>query len=120
MAWYNGADKSIAISSGRGYTREERIKPDFAAPGVEILGVNARGQTALRSGSSLAVGITAGAAALMLEWLALRLEQNVNTVQIKSLLMAGTQRRPDLAYPNREWGYGTLDLYQTFEELRRF
>lgn len=120
VAWYNGADKSIAISSGRGYTREERIKPDFAAPGVEILGVNARGQTALRSGSSLAVGITAGAAALMLEWLALRLEQNVNTVQIKSLLMAGTQRRPDLAYPNREWGYGTLDLYQTFEELRRF
>lgn len=118
--YYNGADNSIAISSGRGYTRGERIKPDFAAPGINVTGLNARGQFTARSGSSIATAIAAGAGALMLEWLVVRRRAFVDTVQIKNLLILGTSRRPDLTYPNREWGYGTLDLYRTFEEIRRF
>lgn len=120
VGYYNGMDNSIAISSGRGYTRGEQIKPDFAAPGVNVTGLNARGQFTARTGSSISVAITAGAAALMLEWLVINKQEYVDTVQIKNLLILGTNRRADLVYPNREWGYGTLDLYQTFEELRRF
>ena len=118
--YYNGADNSIAISSGRGYTRGERIKPDFAAPGINVTGLNARGQFTARSGSSVATAIASGAGALMLEWLVVRRRAFVDTVQIKNLLILGTNRRPNVPYPNREWGYGTLDLYQTFEEIRRF
>ena len=31
----------------------------------------------------------------------------------------GAVRLESRVYPNREWGYGTLNLYQTFEQLRR-
>ncbi len=37
---------------------------------------------------------------------------------IKSYLIRGAQRNTMLSYPNREWGYGALDLYQTFLHLR--
>ena len=38
-AFYDGEDKSVAIHSGRGYTRGGFIKPDLAAPGVDITGL---------------------------------------------------------------------------------
>ena len=63
-AYYNGKENSIAVSSGRGYTRDNRIKPDFAAPGINVTGINLKGQFVARSGSSIAVGITSGALAL--------------------------------------------------------
>lgn len=117
-AYYNGRDKSVAVSSGRGYTRTNLIKPDFAAPGINVLGVNVRGQFVGRSGSSVATAITAGAEALLMEWL-VRRDGTPNSIQLKNLLILGTQRMDGREYPNREWGYGMLDLYQTFDVLRR-
>ena len=38
-AYYNGKDNGVDIHSGRGYTRNGKIKPDFAAPGVGITGL---------------------------------------------------------------------------------
>ena len=103
-AYYNGEDNSVAISSGRGYTREGRIKPDLATPG--------------RS-SSEAIGITAGAAALLMEWILYSLgQQSIDAMQIRNLLILGAQQRPGEDYPNREWGYGRLDLFHTFEVIR--
>lgn len=117
-AYYNGGDNSIAVSSGRGYTRISGIKPDFAAPGINVTGVNLRGQFTARSGSSVAAGIAAGAEALLMEWL-YKQGETPNSVQIKNLLILGAVRRPDRMYPNREWGYGTLNLFRTFEVVRR-
>ena len=117
-AYYNGGDKSVAVSSGRGYTRTNLTKPDFAAPGINVLGVNLRGQFVGRSGSSVATAITAGAEALLMEWL-VRRNGTPDSIQLKNLLILGTQRMDRREYPNREWGYGTLDLYQTFDLLRR-
>ncbi len=118
---YNGNNNSIAIDSGRGYTRNGSLKPDFAAPGIEVLGMSNRNQFVRRSGSSISVAITAGASALLMEWLYYQLgRRNVDTVQIKNLLILGTNRIEVEEYPNREWGYGTLDLYKTFDELRSF
>ena len=37
--------------------------------------------------------------------------------EIKSLLIRGATRSSNLLYPNREWGYGTLNLYQIFQVL---
>ena len=121
VAYYNGIDNSIDINSGRGYTRNERIKPDFAAPGVDVLGAALRGQFVRRTGSSIAVGVTAGAAALLLEWIVYQLGgEGIDTIQIKSLLILGTVRDPLNTYPNREWGYGRMNLYRTFDEVRRY
>ena len=44
VGYYNGDDNSIAIRSGRGYTRSEKIKPDFVAPGVNVTGAAMRNQ----------------------------------------------------------------------------
>ena len=118
-AYYNGKENSIAVSSGRGYTRDNRIKPDFAAPGINVTGINLRGQFVARSGSSIAVGITSGALALFMEWLD-RHGVNLDASQMKNLLILGASRKTDMNYPNQEWGYGALNLYRTFEQIRRF
>lgn len=120
VGFYNGNDNSIAIQSGRGYTRSERIKPDFVAPGVNVTGAATRNQFVVRTGSSIAAGITAGAAALIMEWVVYRLEQKtIDSTQIRNLLVLGTEKRPNEIYPNREWGYGSLNVYNTFETIRR-
>lgn len=120
VGFYNGNDNSIAIQSGRGYTRSERIKPDFVAPGIEVQGAIPGNRFVRRSGSSVATGITAGAAALMMEWVVYRLQQTtIDSTQIRNLLILGTEKRNDEIYPNREWGYGRLNVYNTFETIRR-
>lgn len=118
---YNGENHSIAIDSGRGYTRNGSIKPDFAAPGVEVTGAAGRNQFVERTGSSIATAVTAGASALLMEWLYYQVgKRNVDTVQIKNLLILGTERVEFEEFPNRRWGYGKMNLYHTFEELRSF
>ncbi len=120
VGFYNGNDKSVAISSGRGYTRGNIIKPNFVAPGVNVTGAITRNQFTERTGSSIAAGITAGAVALLLEWILYQLdEESVDSIQIRNLLTLGTQRMSGEEYPNREWGYGMLNLYRTFDEIRR-
>ena len=120
-AYYNGENNSIAIDSGRGYTRNETIKPDFAAPGVEVLSAAKRNQFVRRSGSSIATAVTAGASVLLMEWLYYRMgRRNVDTLQIRNLLLLGTERVDSEEYPNRRWGYGAINLYRTFESLRSF
>ena len=119
-AFYNGKNNSIAIQSGRGYTRSERIKPDLAAPGVDVLGAGVRNQFVTRSGSSIATGIMTGAAALIMEWVVYRLQQKtIDSSQVRNLLVLGTDKRLNEVYPNREWGYGSLDVYNTFETIRQ-
>ncbi|MBR2402146.1 MAG: peptidase, partial [Lachnospiraceae bacterium] len=91
-----------------------------AAPGVNVTGAVARSQFAMRTGSSIAAGITAGAAALIMEWVVYRLQQKtIDSTQIRNLLLLGTDKRPNEEYPNRERGYGTLNVYNTFETIRQ-
>ena len=120
VGFYNGTNNSVAISSGRGYTRNGVIKPNFVAPGVNVTGAGVRNQFGERTGSSIAVGITAGASALLLEWILYQLEEEVvDSIQIRNLLILGAERDDNEDYPNRIWGYGRLNLYQVFEALRR-
>jgi subtilisin family serine protease len=120
VGFYNGDDNSIAIQSGRGYTRGNRVKPDFVAPGVNVMGATIRDRFVSRSASSVAAGIAAGAAALIMEWVVYRLQQKtIDSTQIRNLLVLGAEKRPNEVYPNREWGYGTLNVYNTFEKIRQ-
>ena len=113
-------NNSIDIQSGRGYTRGGVIKPNFVAPGVNVTGATTRNQFAKRSGSSIAAGIAAGASALMLEWIVYQLgEGAADSIQIRNLLTLGAEKTLNEVYPNRTWGYGRLNLYRTFDELRR-
>lgn len=120
VAYYNGTDNSVDINSGRGYTRSGIIKPDFAAPGVEVTGAGTDQRFVSRSSSSAAVGIAAGASALIMEWLGRQpMSRGITTSQIANIIILGTNQRVLTEYPNREWGYGTLDVYQSLDQLRR-
>lgn len=120
VSYYNGNTDAVSQSSGRGYTRSQRINPDITAPGVDVPGALPGGRFAARTGASAAAAVTAGAVALMLEWL-LYYENvpGIDSYQVKSLLILGTVRPRTMEYPNREWGYGQLNLYNTFETIRQ-
>lgn len=119
VSYYSGTDSAVDINSGRGYTRSNLVKPDFAAPGVNVIGVTQNGRFVRRSGSSIATGISAGACALILEWLKKQPElRGVTTSQVANILLLGANRGVLPDYPNREWGYGTLDIYQSLDRLR--
>lgn len=120
VSYYNGSNDGVAQASGRGYTRTQLIKPDITAPGINVTGALPGGRFAARSGSCVSAAVTAGAVALMLEWL-IYIEEvpGVDSLQLKSLLILGTIRPKTMEYPNREWGYGQLNLYNTFETMRQ-
>ena len=126
---YDHTTDGIYIHSSRGYSRSGQIKPEIAAPGVDILSaaLPPAAQTgpitstsyARVTGTSAAAAHVAGAAALLLHWGILEGNDDyMNSSTIKTYLVRGAKRNPALTYPNREFGYGTLDLYQAFLNLR--
>lgn len=52
VAFYNSRENGVDINSGRGYTRDEKIKPDYAAPGEAVTGAVPGGEFKNRTGSS--------------------------------------------------------------------
>ncbi len=117
---YDHTKNSIYIHASRGYSLSGRIKPDLAAPGVNILGASVSGRRLIRmSGTSVSAAHLAGAAAILLNWGVLNANYPyLNTPVLKSIFVRGAQRNPALTYPNREFGYGTLNLYEAFLHLR--
>ncbi len=116
---YDSTNGSISIHSGRGYTRLGRIKPELCSPGVNVYAAASGGRFTPRSGGSIAAAICAGAAALIIEWAAtLGNEPFIDAATVKSILIRGTKTDDFRIYPNRECGYGTLDLFHSFEILR--
>lgn len=116
---YNAVNESIFIDSGRGFTVTEAVKPDFAAPAVNVSGPGLRGNYITYTGTSVAAAITAGACAQIMQWAIV--DQNnpvLSSAGIKNMLIRGTRKSGDRIYPNREWGYGILDVYQAFNNLR--
>ncbi len=129
ISTYDHRDGSIYLHSSRGYTINEQIKPDIAAPGVDVYGPAlpriqgsyGRSQIPMtrRTGSSVAAALAAGAIANLMAWgIVQGNDPSMNNVSIRGYLIRGAQRNPAFQYPNREYGYGTLDLYQSFLQLR--
>lgn len=118
---YNHETGGIYIHASRGYSRSGQIKPELTAPGVNILGASVSGPPFVRmTGTSAAAAHAAGAAASFLSWGVLQGNYPyMNTSVLKTLFIRGAKRNPELPYPNREFGYGTLDLTQSFLQLRR-
>lgn len=126
VSTYNHLNNSIYIHSSRGYGRNGFINPDLAAPGVNVYGpgLPPAGDTdtfpmTRRTGSSVAAAHVAGAIASLFTWGIVR-GNNIamSDASIRAYLIRGADRNPNLVYPNREWGFGTLNLYQTFIHIR--
>ena len=125
VSTYNHVTDSIYIHSSRGFTSTGQIKPDLAAPGVDVQGPGLQpGNSAplsftRRTGSSVAAAITAGAVADLFSWgFTQGNDMTLTSTSVRSILIRGAERKEAFRYPNRQWGYGTLDLYRAFLLMR--
>ena len=99
--------------SGRGYTGAfGRVKPDLAAPGVNITTTAAGGGYTEMSGTSFAAPFVAGAAALLMEYGIVRgRDPYLYGEKLKAYLLAGARPlRGITKYPDIRVGYGALCL----------
>ena len=118
-AGYDYRSGGTYVASGRGYTADRRIKPDIAAPCVDMVGPRAGGGYTTRSGTSIAAAATAGAAALIMEYALVRGRRlYLNGIELRNLLINGARRSAIGSYPNRENGWGYLDIYGALDSLR--
>lgn len=118
VSGYNHKNDSFYLRSSRGFTLDERIKPDFAAPAVDISGISLTGNVVMRSGTSAAAAITAGAVALFLQWAIV--EGNITYItasRVRADFIRGARTPDNVTLPSRLFGWGYLDLYQVFEVL---
>lgn len=122
---YNHYDGSIYIHSSRGYSRNDLVKPDLVAPGVNVYGPGlAVGYPepifpmVRQSGTSVAAAHAAGAVANLMTWGIVNQNRlNMSMAVIKAILIRGADRNNTYEYPNRVWGYGALNLYQSYLRL---
>lgn len=110
---YNPVNNAFYAQASRGFTPNGIIKPDVTAPGVEIFGPYPRGQYGTMTGTSVAAAVTTGIAALFLQQFDVA---DLNGNIVPELLIRGASPHGG-EYPSREWGYGTVDAYEsiTFE-----
>lgn len=118
-AGYEGRTDSLWQDSGRGYTRNGILKPDMAAPAVEVSTLDRFGRISTLTGSSASAALTAGASALLMEWgIVYGNVPTMDSMTIERFLIRGARRPGAFTYPNRNWGYGLLDLYGSFQAMR--
>ncbi len=113
VSGYHDFNNSFYLDSGRGFSRTGEVRPVFAAPAVDVFTVYGR-----QTGGSLAAAVTAGGVAQFMQWAVV--EQNrelMESKEVKNYFIRGASRDPDLYYPNREWGYGRLNVAGTFDVL---
>ena len=117
VAAYNSALSSYAPFSGRGYTAMgEEIKPDLAAPGVDIQAPRPGGGYGVYTGTSFAAPFVTGSAALLMEWGILRgHDPFLYGEKVKAYLRRGARQLPGYdTWPNPQLGYGVLCLRDSF------
>ena len=131
LGGYDTLTGSIYLSSSRGFSLAKQVKPDLTAPAVEVYGPSpvmntVSGLPSLNtftrmSGTSASSAIAAGALALLINWSMERSNSYIPFLTNRSArnyLIRGARRRNVYFYPNREWGYGELDLYGIFSSLQ--
>ncbi len=113
------AGNNLYQQASRGYTRIGAIKPDFAAPGVNVTCPSPGNGYTTYTGTGVAAAHTAGVSAILLEWGIVRNNYpGITSVEAKRFLIRGANRSENLIYPNRDWGYGILDIFNVFDQLR--
>lgn len=114
---YNHLNNSIYYTASRGLTRNGELKPDLAAPGVEITCPIAYAGYGTATGTGVAAAHATGITAMLLEWGIVRGNNvDLDGFGIKSMLIRGARRGPDDSV-NNIWGYGRIDAYGVFEAL---
>lgn len=117
VAAYDDAYFTYADFSGRGYTRlNHQIKPDLAAPGVNIITAAAGGGYEAVTGTSFATPFVTGSAALMMQWgIVDKQDPFLYGEKVKAYLIKGAiPLSGEAIYPNPRLGFGALCLADSF------
>ncbi len=118
------ANGHIASFSGSGPTRDDRIKPDVVAPGVDIISIVPVGVKrpspvdifySRESGTSLSAPVAAGMSALLLQ-----AEGNLSAAGVKAAMTRGAAKLSSTlgdSYEEYYQGAGMLDALASYELL---
>ncbi len=141
MTGYNPINGGLYSEASRGFSGDKQIRPTIAAPAVNVIvpqaetPQTARGGYTVKSGTCIAAAYMAGCAALFYEYIIEYRREHMNpqsgtseevsfaglpldTVLMRDIFSNGASREEGMVYPNREWGYGKLNLYGTFLRLQ--
>jgi len=105
--------ENMYSSSSRGWTDDNRIKPDVIAPAQRIYSTMPNGGYSYMSGTSMSNPAVAGAAAVTVEWYEDNYDVRPSPAMVKALLintanqMGGNTEGP---IPNRDEGWGMVDI----------
>lgn len=95
--------------SGRGPTAACICKPEIIAPGAKVVScTNRDGQYSMKSGTSMATPVAAGAIALLLE--------KYPDLSNRDVKLRLKERAIDLKLPKNQQGWGFLDVERLLQE----
>jgi len=123
VAAYDGRTDSITSFSGRGYPRgsegKKPIKPDLAAPGVEIVSCAPGGGYTTKTGTSMATPFVTGCAALLMQWgIAEGNDPYLYGERLKSYFLRGAKPLTGFGdVPNPYVGWGTVCVDESYRLL---
>lgn len=118
--FYNQDTGELIEESGKGFTRDGRVKPDVITGSHRLLTIGVENEFIVTSGSSMAGAILAGTVALMFQWGVVEGNNpNLFGQSLRNYIIGGTTREEGVDYPNPESGYGKLNIPRIFENLEK-
>lgn len=118
VAAYDGDTDTYAPFSGRGYVCCHLVKPDLAAPGVDIVSCAPGGGYTSRTGTSMACPFVTGSAALLMQYgIVQGNDPYLFGQKLKAYLIRGARKLSAFSeYPNDRVGWGALCLRDSLPE----
>ncbi len=107
-------------SSSRGWTKDNRIKPDVVAPSESVISQNTplddEGEYIAASGTSFGNPLVAGASSVVVDWYEQNYGERPSPAMVKSILInTANELDPDKGdtrghIPNQDEGWGVVDI----------
>ncbi|MEF8874798.1 MAG: S8 family serine peptidase, partial [Candidatus Thermoplasmatota archaeon] len=102
---------AVASFSSRGWTNDNRIKPDVMGPGEGVVSTMPGGGYGEMSGTSMSTPAVAGASAVVVDWYEDTYGYTPSPAMVRGLLINTAYRLPTTgSIPNRDEGWGMVNL----------
>lgn len=119
-AGYDQSTNTILPQSGRGFTRDGRVKPSVTCAATRIITTGLNNELRVVSGMAVAGAILAGSGAILMQWgIVEKNDENMYPQKPRNYMIGSTIKQPELMYPNTQWGYGVLSLELLLQTLNK-